>query len=223
MPLSDIQRAILCLLARNRDPESFVAGAVPLQQDGPRYSSDIDIFHDREERVAAVPDPLFGYRLHVVEIATNKALAAAGRQAPRDVLDLLLIHERHLTLGAVIWAAVGKDPGYSPENLIAEIRRNARYRADDYEALATAEPIDAGAVSRQLKAALAEAEAFVRAMPSGKEGLVFLRAGSVVAPDPSVLAGYEEHPGRRGGYWPSSSEIGGSMLDAGDRPSLGND
>lgn len=275
MPLSDIQRAILCLLARNRDPESFVAGAVPLQQDGPRYSSDIDIFHDREERVAAaadqdaallidagykiqwlrreiglhtaaiardgnatrlewvrdsdfrffpaVPDPLFGYRLHVVDIATNKALAAAGRQAPRDVLDLLLIHERHLALGAVVWAAVGKDPGYSPENLIAEIRRNARYRADDYEALATAEPIDAGAVSRQLKTALAEAEAFVRAMPSGKEGLVFLRAGSVVAPDPSDLAGYEEHPGRRGGYWPSSSEIGGSMLDAGDRPSLGND
>ena len=43
---------------------------------------------------------------------------------------------------------MGKDPGYSPESLIAEIRRNARYRADDHEALATAEPIDAGATGR---------------------------------------------------------------------------
>ena len=56
MPLSDLQRAILSLLARNRDPERFVAGAVPLQQDGPRYTADIDIFHDRDERVAAAAD-----------------------------------------------------------------------------------------------------------------------------------------------------------------------
>ncbi len=265
MPLSDLQRAILSLLARNRDPESFVAGAVPLQQDGPRYSADIDIFHDREERVAAaadldaalltesgylvrwlrrevgihsaaisqggettrlewvrdsdfrffpaVPDPLFGYRLHIADIATNKALAAAGRQAPRDIIDLLLIHDRHLPLAATIWAAVGKDPGFSPESLIAEIRRNARYRADDYDALATAETIDAGDVSRRLKAALADAEAFARAMPAGKEGILFLRDGIPVVPDPSTPSNYEEHAGRRGGYWPSTSEIGHSMLD----------
>ena len=77
-------------------------------------------------------DSLFGYRLHVADLATNRALAAAGRREPRDVLDLLYIHERYLPLGAVIWATVAKDPGYSPESLIAEIRRNARYRADDY-------------------------------------------------------------------------------------------
>ena len=75
----------------------------------------------------AVADELFGYRLHIADIATNKALAAGGRREPRDVLDLLYIHGRHLPLGAVIWAAVGKDPGYSPESLICEIRRNARY------------------------------------------------------------------------------------------------
>lgn len=78
------------------------------------------------------PDDVFGYRLHVVDIATNKALAAAGRREPRDVLDLLTIDEQHLPLGAVIWAAVAKDPGFSPESLIADIRRNARYPADDY-------------------------------------------------------------------------------------------
>ena len=82
-----------------------------------------------------VRDDLFGYTLHVADIATDKAMAAAGRQAPRDVLDLLDIHERHLPIGAVVWAAVEKAPGFTPEGLIAEIRRNARYRADDYAAL----------------------------------------------------------------------------------------
>lgn len=265
MPLSKLQSEILQLLATHRSPESYVAGATVLNQDGPRFSGDIDIFHDREERVAqaaaedtalltengfaiarwlrrepgihvavvqrrgestklewvtdsdfrffpTVQDNLFGYRSHVVDIATNKALAAAGRREPRDVLDLLYIHERHLPLGAVIWAAVGKDPGYSPESLITEIRRNARYRADDYADLALVEPVDAGAVSRRLRAVLEEADMFVRAMPVGKEGLLFLQDGVPVQPDPEALNAYGEHAGQRRGYWPSSPEISSAML-----------
>lgn len=265
MPLSKIQREILLLLAVHRNPESYVAGAVPLNQAGPRYSADIDIFHDREESVAKAAeadiallgdegfavewlrrdpgiygalvgrhgesmklewlrdsdfrffpiarDDVFGYVLHVIDIATNKALAAAGRREPRDVLDLLTIDDRHVPLGAVVWAAVAKDPGFSPESLIAEIRRNARYRQDDYADLALTEPIDAGAVAQRLRAALERAEAFVRAMPAGKEGLLFLKDGQVVQPDPAKLSDYTEHAGRRRGHWPSSSEIGSAMLD----------
>ena len=52
MPLSKIQIDVLRLLAVHRDPESYVAGATPLNRDTARYSGDIDIFHDREERVA---------------------------------------------------------------------------------------------------------------------------------------------------------------------------
>lgn len=265
MPLSRLQSEILKLLAAHRSPESYVAGSTPLHRDGPRFSGDIDIFHDREERVAAMaaedaailtaegfavewlrqepgihaasvlrqgeetklewvrdsdfrfypamPDELFGYTLHPVDIATNKALAAAGRRAPRDAVDLLLIHERHLSLAAVIWAAVGKDPGYSPESLIAEIRRNARYQADEYEALAMAEPIDAGLIARELRAALEAAEAFARAMPVGKEGLLFLQDGQPVEPDPAHLDSYTELAGRRQAIWPGSSEIGSAMLE----------
>ncbi len=51
MPLSKIQIDILRLLALHRDPESYVAGSTPLTQDTSRFSGDIDIFHDREERV----------------------------------------------------------------------------------------------------------------------------------------------------------------------------
>jgi hypothetical protein len=264
VPLSSIQSELLRLLASHRSPESYVAGAVPLNRDGPRFSDDIDVFHDREESVAAaaiadtevldkagfavswlrrepgiygavvernrestklewlrdgdfrffptLPDDLFGYVLHAIDIATNKALAAAGRREPRDVLDLLTIHDRHVPIGAVVWAAVAKEPGFAPESLLAEIRRNARYRQDDYADLALAEPVDAGLVSRRLRAALESAEAFVRAMPAGKEGLVFLKDGQVVQPNPMKLGDHTEHAGRRYGHWPSSSEISGAML-----------
>lgn len=53
MPLTNIQTEILRLLASQRNPESYVAGATPLNAAAFRYSEDIDIFHDREERVAA--------------------------------------------------------------------------------------------------------------------------------------------------------------------------
>jgi hypothetical protein len=230
VPLSEHQAEILRLLAAHRNPQSDVAGAAALNQDGPRFSADIDIFHDREEAVAqaaeadtallagngfgvhwlrrepgihaavvqrlgestrlewvrdsdyrffpTLKDDLFGYRLHIADIATNKALAAAGRREPRDVLDLLYIHDRHLPLGGVIWAAVAKDPGYSPESLITEIHRNARYRADDYADLDLTEPVDAAAVSKRLRESLAEADTFVRAMPAGREGLLFLKDGA---------------------------------------------
>jgi hypothetical protein len=49
VPLTRIQSDILRLLASHRDP---VAGRTPLTRNMSRYSADIDIFHDREERVA---------------------------------------------------------------------------------------------------------------------------------------------------------------------------
>ncbi|MBV9290345.1 MAG: hypothetical protein JO288_21435 [Hyphomicrobiales bacterium] len=252
-------------MAGHRNPESYVAGASVINREGPRYSADIDIFHDREESVAkaadadaalltengfalqwlrrepgihvavvgksgddtrlewardsdfrffpAVSDPLFGYRLHLFDLATNKALAAAGRREPRDVLDLITLHERHIRLGAAIWAAVGKDPGYSPASLIAEIRRNARYRADDYADLATSEPIDAGAVARRFREILDEAEAFVRAMPAEQAGLAYLKEGQPVEPEPSRLDAYAILAGSRRGHWPSSPQIASAMIE----------
>jgi hypothetical protein len=53
VPLTKIQTDILRLLASHRDPESYVGGSTPLNKDGARFSSDIDFFHSREERVAA--------------------------------------------------------------------------------------------------------------------------------------------------------------------------
>jgi hypothetical protein len=163
VPLSKIQADILHLLASHRDPESYVAGSTPLNRNALRYSGDIDVFHDREDRIAAaatkdteallaagyhvawqrqlpliytaevtqggagtrlewvvdsdfrffptISDEGFGYILHPVDLAANKAMAAAGRREVRDIVDLLVVHESILPLGAVIWAAVEKSPG----------------------------------------------------------------------------------------------------------------
>ncbi len=53
MPLTEFQRGVLLLLAGNRGPGSFVAGGTVINAsaDSPRYSADIDFFHDAEESV----------------------------------------------------------------------------------------------------------------------------------------------------------------------------
>jgi len=94
-----------------------------------------------------------------------------------------------------------------------------RYRSDEYEALVLSEPIDAGAVARRLRAALEEADNFARAMPAGKEGLLFLKDGQPVEPDPAQLDTYTELAGRSQAIWPGSSEIGNAMLECYGKPS----
>jgi hypothetical protein len=48
MPIAEFEKAILRLLAANRNPESFVAGATVLLRDeqSHRRSQDIDLFHE---------------------------------------------------------------------------------------------------------------------------------------------------------------------------------
>ena len=60
MPIGDFEKGILRLLAANRNPESFLAGASVLLRDenSHRWSQDIDLFHDTSESLstAAVAD-----------------------------------------------------------------------------------------------------------------------------------------------------------------------
>jgi hypothetical protein len=147
----------------------------------------------------------------------NKVMAAAGRRELRDIVDLVTIHRTILPLGAVIWAAVEKSPGFTPEGLIAEIRRNANYPAAEWRALQSSEPLEPKDITARLRAALAEAEAFIARMPTDKMGLLFLQAGQVVQPDPNRLAEYQTHGGQRRGQWPGAPEISAAMLERYDK------
>ena len=95
---------------------------------------------------------MFGYVLHPVDLAMNKVMAAAGRRELRDIVDLVMIHETILPLGAAVWAAVEKSPGFTPEGLITEIWRNSNYISGNCRSHATAYPAAARACA-SLKAA----------------------------------------------------------------------
>lgn len=151
----------------------------------------------------ARPDPEFGFTLHPIDLATNKVLAAAGRREPRDAVDVVMIDRLRFPLSIVVAAAVAKDPGYSPESLINSIRRLARYRQEELVNLESDEPIDAGELSRAIKAALERAERFIEKLPSAYAGLLFLEGGKIVEPDFDRLDSYELRACTRAGLWPT--------------------
>ncbi|MES2860284.1 MAG: hypothetical protein V4701_02365 [Pseudomonadota bacterium] len=146
--------------------------------------------------------PVLGFALHPFDLATNKALTAAARREPRDAMDLVAIHERLYPLGAVVWAAVGKDEGYSPELLLDTIPRLARYSDNDLEKVESRAPMTAADLSRRLKAAVADAATFIQTMPPQTVGSVFLLDGAIVQPDPSRLGDYQKLSPTPGGVWP---------------------
>ena len=158
-----------------------------------------------------IRDAEFGYLLHPVDLAANKVMAAANRREVRDLFDLVTFLDI-VPFGAIVWAAVAKSPGYTPEGLIAEIRRNSNYPAAEWRALLTSKPFDPTEIVGRLRAALDEAEAFVLRMPTDKAGLLFLKDGCVIQPDPDHLDDYETHEGSRRGHWLSNVEIAAAML-----------
>lgn len=85
MPLTKLQSHVLRVLAAERSPDSYIAGGVAINREGPRFSGDIDIFQDTEQRLQDAAQ------------ADAKALAAAGlkftfrvlaTERPIDVPDL---------------------------------------------------------------------------------------------------------------------------------------
>ncbi|HMO49951.1 MAG TPA: nucleotidyl transferase AbiEii/AbiGii toxin family protein [Kiritimatiellia bacterium] len=72
-----------------------------------------------------VPDEQLGWRLHLFDMAVNKAHALAARTETRDYIDIVELC-REYPLAAICWAAPGKDPGYSPLYLLKMMRRFAK-------------------------------------------------------------------------------------------------
>lgn len=265
MPLTSFQSHVLGLLAAQRSPDSYIAGGVAINREGPRFSRDIDIFQDTERRLEdaaqadanaltaaglkftwkqvmigkreaeveglggrmrlewvhdsafrffpAQRDEVFGYVLHPVDLATNKASAAADRREPRDIVDLVTIHETILPLGAAICAAVGRFPGQSPEEMLADITRHSRFTAEEFRVLATERPIDVPELHRHIRRMLEGAQSFIGRIPSDAVGFVFLESEKAVQPDVLTLEKYQRHAGTLGGVWPSSPEISSAMLE----------
>ncbi len=258
MPLSAFQREVLRLLAQFRSPDSYLAGGIVVnQQEGtPRFSEDLDLFHDAEEAVVRCAEmdaevlaqngfalswslrrPSFqravatragesvrldwaidsafrffpverdqelGFRLHLADVTTNKALALAGRSEARDLVDVLYLHETYLSLGAICWAACAKDPGFTPEFLLQEMSRNANFRPEEFEVLSLARAFDPVAAKEAWLHAAREARALFDWLPAEEAGRLYLDEGRPVTPrDPQHLASLARHGGTVRGAWPT--------------------
>jgi len=262
MPLGPFEAEVIRSIARNRNPESHVAGASVLNQspESPRSSEDIDIFHDSKEALndalhrdsellralgyevelvtdkesfkraivrkqdshtkiewvhdsafrffPVEPDAELGYRLNYWDAATNKVLAAAFRSAIRDYIDLMEIHQTRLSLGALAWAAAGKDDGLSPTFLIEEMARTQRYPATAYDEVKFARTIDRKALKQEWLRALDEARHLcTETLLDAPYGCFFLDAGGQpVTPTAENWQSLTPHFGSLRGCWPRIAE-----------------
>ncbi|HEV8700906.1 MAG TPA: hypothetical protein VGV60_06505 [Candidatus Polarisedimenticolia bacterium] len=148
----------------------------------------------RDERV--------GFVLHPVDLAVNKVLALAGRDEARDVLDAVHLHRRVLALGALCWAACGKDPGFTPLSLLDLLRRRGRVREEDLARLDLATPIDLRSLKQEWLEALDSVEGFVASRPPEEIGCLYYSASRRNFVDPREAADSVLHFGRPGGVLP---------------------
>lgn len=145
-----------------------------------------------------------GYVLHDVDVATNKILALAGRTEPRDYVDAIDIHGRILPLGALVWAAVSKDPGFSPLSLLEHLKRQGRYRPEDMARLDLARPFDLVEAKHTWTEALRDAETFITSRPPSEAGCLYYDTTqeTFVAPGAESSKSVVPHFGRAGGILP---------------------
>ena len=157
-----------------------------------------------------IENPELGLTLHPFDLATNKTLAMAGRLEPRDWIDLMTCHRQVQPLGFLVWAACGKDPGFSPTSLLQEIRRASRYSQSELDILHFngATP-DAAQLGAQWHDMLRQAQAICDLLPADKAGMCVCRgreelctASSDELPDALAKRKLWFHSGSIGGAWP---------------------
>ena len=153
----------------------------------------------------------FGLTLHPFDLATNKVLALVGRLEVRDWVDVIHCHEHVQPLGYLAWAACGKDPGFGPLAILENAARSSRYSSDEVGQLdfAGVTP-DAGELSRQWHAAMAQARTICAQLPFDQVGhCVLTREGRLYTADPPGLpsdldrGAIRFHRGRIGGALPA--------------------
>ncbi len=189
-----------------------------------RDATKVEWAHDSSWRfLPPIRDPGVGFRLHPMDLAINKVLALAGRDEPRDFLDVIYVHRNYLSLGCLCWAAVGKDPGFSPAMLVEMLARKGRYHSGDFTGLSLAAQPDLADLKRTWLGAIDDARRLVRELPPGDSGCLYWNPATERFETPVAGAGrLMRHFGCEGGVLPTvgdeplleSDDVSRSLLGA---------
>lgn len=163
--------------------------------------------HDSAWRfLPPIRHPTSGFQLHPIDLAINKVLALVGRDEPRDFLDAMEAHRTLLPLGALLWAASGKDPGFTPLSLLALLQRRGKYRPEDFARLHLRTQPDLPSLKVEWLDALSTAEVFVRNRSAEQLGCLYYspaRHAFVGTLDEVQTPDVVPHYGRPGGVLPA--------------------
>lgn len=165
----------------------------------------IEWSHDSAWRfLPTLRHPEYGYQLHPIDLAVNKVLALVGRNEARDFVDILHVHENVLSVGALCWAAAGKDPGFTPLSLLELLRRRGKYQPEDFDRLMLTRPVDLPEMKRKWLAALDSADEFIRSRPAEEIGCLYYSPGEkkFIEPGSSTAGNAVPHYGGPGGVLP---------------------
>ena len=170
------------------------------------HSTKVEWAHDSAWRFMPVEKvEALGYVLHPIDLAINKILALAGRDEARDFLDVLHAHETLLPLGALCWAACGKDPGWSPNSLLELLKRRGKYQPEDFKRLNLNIEVNLQHLKQTWLAAMGNAELFIQQAPPQDVGCLYYSQSkkTFVSPDFSKPdLDITPHTGRPGGVVP---------------------
>jgi len=85
VPITKVQHHVLRLLATERSPDSYIAGGVALNREGPRFSGDIDIFQDPEQRLeSAAETDAKALTEAAFKLSWKRFRAAKGKRRSKD-------------------------------------------------------------------------------------------------------------------------------------------
>lgn len=151
-----------------------------------------------------IEDPEMGYRMHDIDLAINKCLALANRTEVRDILDILEIDKKILPLSICIWAACGKDPGFTPELILEMIQRHAIISPELLGMESLSRPLDPKDVKSDFLKAHAKAKLEIPKFPTKTLGCLFLdKKGEVIRKLENVeFTKMSCHYGSVRGSWP---------------------
>jgi hypothetical protein len=138
-------------------------------------------------------------------LATNKALTLAARSEIRDFIDILYLDETYLSLGATVWAASGKDQGFTPRSLLDFANRNMKFRDEHLARENLHRPVSLVDLKTAWLTAVNQADLLLARLPLQEVGCLYLAPDfTPVTPDPASpdFPKLIRHYGSIRGAWP---------------------